>query len=194
MQAWEVMPTEDKTWDAAKTHFVMLYKSKEKFNAERLTRTEGYERAHSIVTNPFFPGIPSTVLSTTGTMSPSDQHNILEYTHSLEAALDNTQEHAAFLPTAQNHLLQKLERQQQELLTQTSKFMTLLNTKAPTPAPPTTNVRQQQPTRTTRSRCNPNFPRHFNSCNKDAVHHEDDDCYTLEKNKDKRPHWYVARK
>jgi hypothetical protein len=37
MQAWEVKPTEDKTWDAAKTHFVMLYKSKEKFNAERLT-------------------------------------------------------------------------------------------------------------------------------------------------------------
>jgi hypothetical protein len=118
---------------------------------------------------------------------------MLEYTHSLEAALDTTQEHAASLTTAQNQLLQKLDRQQQELLTQTSKFMTLLNIKAPTPAPPTTNVRQQ-PTRTARTRRNPNFPRHCNSCNKDAVHHEDDDCYTLEKNKDKRPHWYVARK
>jgi hypothetical protein len=193
MQAWEVMPTEGKTWDAAKTHFVMLYKSKEKFNAERLTRTEGYESAHSIVTHPFFPGIPSTVLSPTGTMSPSDQHNMLEYTHSLEAALDTTQEHAASLTTAQNQLLQKLDRQQQELLTQSSKFMALLNIKAPTPAPPTTNVRQQ-PTRTARTKRNPNFPRHCNSCNKDAVHHEDDDCYTLEKNKDKRPHWYVARK
>jgi hypothetical protein len=81
-------------------------RAKKKFNAERLTHTEGYESAHSIVTNPFFPGIPSTVLSTTGTMSPSDQHNIMEYTHSLKATLDTTQEHAAFLTTAQNQLLQ----------------------------------------------------------------------------------------
>jgi hypothetical protein len=123
-EAWEVKPTEDKTWDAAKAHFVTLYKSKEKFNGEHLTCTEGYESAHSIVSNPFFPGVPSTVLSSTGTMSPLDVHNMMEYTHSLEAALDTTQEHAAFLTTAQNQLLQKLERQQQELLMQTTKFMT----------------------------------------------------------------------
>jgi hypothetical protein len=194
MQAWEVKPSEDKTWEAAKTHFVTLYKSKEKFNAERLTRTEGYASAHSIVSNPFFSGIPDTVLSSTGTMSAADQQNMMEYTHSLEAALDTTQDHAALLTTAQHQLLHKLEKQQQELLTQTSRFMTLLSTKTPAPAPPTTNMRQHPPARTTRTKRNPRFPRHCNSCNKEAVHHEDDDCYTLEKNKDKRPHWYVDRK
>ena len=134
MQAWEVKPIEGKTWDAAKEHFVTLYKSKEKFNAKRLTGTEGYASAHSIVSNHFFSGIPSTVLSSTGTMSPSDQHNMMDYTNSLEAALDTTQEHAAFLITTQNYLLQKLERQQEELLMQTTKFMTLLSTRTPTPA------------------------------------------------------------
>eukprot|EP00804_Cyclotella_cryptica_P024848 CCRYP_020552-RA/>CCRYP_020552-RA protein AED:0.54 eAED:0.47 QI:0/-1/0/1/-1/1/1/0/197 len=40
MQAWEVKPTKEKTWEAAKNHFVTLYKSKEKFNAECLTCTD----------------------------------------------------------------------------------------------------------------------------------------------------------
>jgi hypothetical protein len=194
MQAWEVKPVEGKTWDAAKEHFVTLYKSKEKFNAERLTRTEGYASAHSIVSNHFFSGIPSTVLSSTGTMSPSDQHNMMDYTNSLEAALDTTKEHAAFLTTTQNQLLQKLERQQEDLLTQTTRFMTLLNARTPTLATPTTATAQPRPARNAWTRQNPRFPRHCNSCNKDAVHHEDDDCYTLDKNKDKRPQWYVARK
>eukprot|EP00804_Cyclotella_cryptica_P027645 CCRYP_010270-RA/>CCRYP_010270-RA protein AED:0.82 eAED:0.45 QI:0/-1/0/1/-1/1/1/0/158 len=35
MQAWELKPSADKTWDSTKTHFVTLYKSKEKFNAKR---------------------------------------------------------------------------------------------------------------------------------------------------------------
>ena len=183
MQAWEIKPAEEKTWEAAKNHFVTLYKSKEKFNAERLTRTDGYASAHSIVSEPFFSGVPATVVSTTGTMSPSDQHSIMEYT-----------DHAAFLTTAQNQLLQKLERQQEELLTQTTKFMTLLNTKAPTPAPTNTNTGQPRSARNARPSKNPRFPRHCNSCNKDAVHHEDDNCYSLDKNKDKRPSWYVARK
>eukprot|EP00804_Cyclotella_cryptica_P015207 CCRYP_000733-RA/>CCRYP_000733-RA protein AED:0.43 eAED:0.26 QI:0/0/0/1/1/1/3/0/840 len=176
MQAWEVKPTEEKTWEAAKNHFVMLYMSKEKFIAERCTRTDGYASAHSIVSDPFFSGVPSTVLSTTGTMSPSDQHSMMEYT-----------DHAAFFTTAQNQLLQKLECQQEELLTQTTKFMTLLNTKTPAPTPPTTNTGQPRSTRNACPRQNPRFPRHCNSCNKDAVHHDDDDCYTLDKNKDKRP-------
>eukprot|EP00804_Cyclotella_cryptica_P015621 CCRYP_003615-RA/>CCRYP_003615-RA protein AED:0.62 eAED:0.37 QI:0/0/0/0.5/1/1/2/0/406 len=169
MQAWEIKTTENKTWEAAKNHFVTLYKSKEKFNAERLTRTDGYASAHSIVS----------------TMSPSDHHSMMDYT-----------DHAAFLTTAQNQLLQNLERQQEELLTQTTKFMSLLNTKtpAPTPAPTNTTTGQPRATRTPRPSKNPRFPRHCNSCNKDAVHHEDDNCYSLDKNKDKRPSWYVARK
>eukprot|EP00804_Cyclotella_cryptica_P012948 CCRYP_002296-RA/>CCRYP_002296-RA protein AED:0.87 eAED:0.41 QI:0/0/0/0.25/1/1/4/0/505 len=178
MQAWEITPTAEQTWEAAKTHFVMLYKSKEKFNAERLTRTDGYASTHSIVSEPFFSGVPTTVVSTTGTMSPSDQHSLMEYT-----------DHAAFLTTAQNQLLQKLERQQDELLAQTTKFMTLLNTRTPPPTttPTNTNTGHPRSSRNARPSKNPRFPRHCNSCNKDAVHHEDDNCYALDKNKDKRP-------
>jgi hypothetical protein len=70
----------------------MLYMSKEKFNAERLAGTRGYTRTHSIVSNNstnimFFSGIPSTVTSSNRNMSPMDQHQMLEYTNSLEAAL-----------------------------------------------------------------------------------------------------------
>jgi hypothetical protein len=32
MHAWELKPFADKTWHSAKTHFVSIYKSKEKFN------------------------------------------------------------------------------------------------------------------------------------------------------------------
>ena len=35
MQAWEIKPSTNKTWKAAKTHVISLYKSKEKFNAKR---------------------------------------------------------------------------------------------------------------------------------------------------------------
>ena len=34
MQAWEIKPSINKTWASTKIHFVSLYKSKEKFNAE----------------------------------------------------------------------------------------------------------------------------------------------------------------
>ncbi len=44
MQAWEIKPSADKTWEATKTHFVSLYKSKEKFNAKREARTGIQER------------------------------------------------------------------------------------------------------------------------------------------------------
>ena len=43
MQAWELKPSINKTWDTTKTHFVTLYKSKEKFNAEREARTGNYK-------------------------------------------------------------------------------------------------------------------------------------------------------
>jgi len=42
MRAWELKPSIDKTWDSTKTHFVTLYKSKEKFNAKHEARTGGY--------------------------------------------------------------------------------------------------------------------------------------------------------
>jgi hypothetical protein len=181
MQAWEVKPTAEKTWEATKTRFITIYKSKEKFNAEHLTCTGGYESTHSIVS------------TSIGNMSPTDQHSMMEYTNSLEAALETAQEHTDSLTTAQSQLLRKLDSQQQELLTQTVKFMTLLNTRTPTLAPASTATRQYQPAQNTRTKKLPIGSCHCNSCNKDSVHHKDDNCFTFEKYKDKRPQWYVAK-
>jgi hypothetical protein len=50
MQAWEIKPSADKTWDAAKTHFFTIYKSKEKFNAKHEARSSGFESASSFLT------------------------------------------------------------------------------------------------------------------------------------------------
>jgi hypothetical protein len=187
MQAWELKPSADKTWDSAKTHFVTLYKSKEKFNAERIARTGGYDSANTFINT---GSIGSTSL---GTLSPNDHQTILEYTNSLETALEHTQEHAAALTTTQDHRLKQLETQQQELLSQTTKFMALLTAQQSIPTPGTTTGGQQRTARRNTRTTTAKSPRYCNSCKKSNVYHEDDACFALEKNKDKRPQWYLAK-
>jgi hypothetical protein len=141
----------------------------------------------------FFSGIPSTVTFFTGNMSPTDQQSMMEYTNSMEAAIETTQEHPTSLTTAKSQLLCKLGSQQQELITQTTKFMTLLNNRTPTLTPPSTTTWPHQPAQNNHTKKLPINHRHCNSCNKDSVHHEVNDCFTLEKNKDERPKWYMAK-
>eukprot|EP00804_Cyclotella_cryptica_P012341 CCRYP_018201-RA/>CCRYP_018201-RA protein AED:0.66 eAED:0.37 QI:0/0/0/0.25/0/0/4/0/691 len=138
MQAWELKPSADKTWDSAKTH---RHPSKEKFNAERIARTGGCDSANTFINT---GSIGSTSL---GTLSPNDHQTILEYTNSLETALEHTQEHAAILTTTQDHRLKQLETQQQELLSQTTKFMALLTAQQSIPTPGTTTGGQQRTAR-----------------------------------------------
>ncbi len=88
MQAWEIKPSTDKTWEATKTHFVSLNKSKEKFNREREASTGAYKSAHSIVS------AGSIGTSALGTFSTIDHQSIIEYTNSLETALEHTKDHA----------------------------------------------------------------------------------------------------
>ena len=187
MQAWELKPSADKSWDSAKSHFVTLYKSKEKFNAECEACTGGYDSANAFIS------AGSLGVSSLGTLSPTDHQTILEYTNSLESALEHTQEHAAALTTTQDHRLKQLEAQQQELLSQTTKFMALLtsNQQNPTPGPTTSGppCTTQRNARSTTAKS----PRYCNSCKKHNVYHEDDACYALEKNKDKHPQWYLAK-
>eukprot|EP00804_Cyclotella_cryptica_P006780 CCRYP_019524-RA/>CCRYP_019524-RA protein AED:0.42 eAED:0.37 QI:0/0/0/1/0/0/4/0/627 len=187
VQAWELKPSADKTWESAKTHFVTLYKSKEKFNAERVACTGGYNSANTFINT---GSIGSTSL---GTLSPNDHQTILQYTNSLETALKHTQEHAAALTTTQDHRLKQLETQQQELLTQTTKFMALLTAQQSIPTPGTTTGGQQCTARRNTRSTTAKSPRYCNSCKKSNVYHEDDACFVLEKNKDKRPQWYLAK-
>ena len=189
MQAWEIKPSADKTWDAAKAHFVAIYKSKEKFNAEREARSGGFESASSLFdsgsrayNNP--PHVPSTINSA---LSPADHHSLIEYTNSLEGALETATEHAAAITLDNTTLLHKLEAQQKAILDQQARFLTLLS--------PSTTPRQQRNRSSTTPPSEGRRPQRFcNSCKKDGVYHEDDDCYALDKNKDKRPSWYKPKK
>jgi hypothetical protein len=111
MQAWEIKPSTDKTWDAAKTHFVTIYKSKEKFNAKCEACSGGFESASSFFdsnsrasNNP--PHVPPNISSA---LSTADHHSLLEYTNSLEGALENATEHAAAITLDNITILQKLD-------------------------------------------------------------------------------------
>ena len=197
MQAWEIKPSANKTWDAAKTHFVTLYKSKEKFNAEREARTGGFESANSFFgdssrssNNP-----PDMSLNISSTLSPADHHSLLEYTNSLEGALENATKHAAAITLDNTTILRKLDAQQKTILEQQAKFMALLSKTDLTPFALTTAPRNQRnrPNATTPT-AGRRVPRFCNSCNKGEVYHEDDECFALDKNKDKRPSWYKPKK
>jgi hypothetical protein len=187
MQAWELKPPADKTWDAAKLHFVTLYKSKEKLNAECEARTGGYESAHSFVSA---CSIGTTSL---GALSPGDHKSLIEYTNSLESTLEHTQEHTAALTTTQDHRLKQLEAQQQELLAQTTKFMALLTSNQQIPATGNTTSRQPRAPRSNTRKTAAKSPFYCKSCKKSDVYHEDNACYALHKNKDKRPQWYIDK-
>jgi hypothetical protein len=73
MQAWELKPSINKTWDSAKTHFVTLYKSKQKFNAKCEACTSGYKSAHTFI------GTNSISSTSLGALSPVDHQSILKY-------------------------------------------------------------------------------------------------------------------
>ena len=184
MQAWEVLSVQ--TWENAKTHFFTLYKSKEKFNAEREARTGGYDSANSAVSMSTSPFLSSP---NAGLLAPSQQ-NLADYTTSLEGALEAATDHAASLTTAQGELLRKLDQQHTILLAQNAKFLEMLATNSNHTGTPTTTTSTRQRTKDKKPSVGPRF---CNSCKKDKCFHKDDDCFALEKNASKRPAWYVAR-
>ena len=187
MQAQEIKPSTNKTWDSAKVHFVSLYNNQEKFNAEHEACTSRYKSTHRIFSA---SSIDTTPL---GTLSPVGHQSILKYTNSLKSVLEHTQEHAATLTTTQDHRLKQLEVQQQDLLIQTNKLMELLSSNQNTP--PITSTAKGQ---VSISRCNawkPSTigPHYCKSCQKADVYHKDDAWYALEKNKDKHQAWYITK-
>ena len=138
MQAWEVKLSAEKTWDAAKTHFVTIYKSKEKFNAERAASSGGFKSASSFSdcssrTSNKPPQIPPIISSSLSTV---DHQSLLEYTNSLEGALETATEHAAAITLDRTSILQKLDTQQKTILEQQAKVMALISQSNLTPLAP----------------------------------------------------------
>eukprot|EP00804_Cyclotella_cryptica_P019037 CCRYP_014450-RA/>CCRYP_014450-RA protein AED:0.68 eAED:0.41 QI:0/0/0/0.33/1/1/3/0/374 len=116
MQAWEVL--DKQTWDKVKSHFFTLYKSKEKFNAEREARMGRYDCAKSVATSTKAP-FPSSLSSIR--LSPLLHQTLLDYTNSLEGTLEpprNTllllqQRKRCFWPTVLGQAPQHPQLQQQ---------------------------------------------------------------------------------
>jgi hypothetical protein len=128
-------------------------------------------------------------------LSTADHHSLLEYTTSLEGALENATEHTAAITLDNTTILQNLDAQQKAILEQQAKFMALLSQTDLAPLTPPTAPRNQRnrpnattPTEGRRIAC------FCNSCKKDKCYHEDDECFALDKNKDKRPSWYKPKK
>jgi flagellar hook-associated protein FlgK len=199
MRIWENKPDAEKTWPTAKTYFVELYKSKRKFNEEREALKGGFESANSIgsKTRNTFPSHldnnpPLNIM--TGRMSPNDQATMIEYTNSLEGALEDSKEHAANMQTTHDKLLQKIDDQQQSMMKQTAEFMQMIlatnntNTGGTTPKDATEKTGTHD-TRTTKPRFEIRMCKH---CKKRS-YHLDDDCYELEKNKGKRPDYWKPK-
>ena len=122
MRGWENKTTANQTWGEAKSYFVKLYKSKEKFNEERATRNREYESVNSLASRT--GSTDATVISnasskpptkiTTNQMPPTNQQTMIDYTNSLKSELNNAREHAVLMTTTQKTLLQRLEDQQKK--------------------------------------------------------------------------------
>jgi hypothetical protein len=128
-------------------------------------------------------------------LSTADHHSLLEYTSSLEGALENATEHAATITLNNTTILQKLDAQQKTILEQQAKFMALLAQKDLTPfASPSAQRNQCNRPNVTTPTESRRIPCFCNLCKKDKYYHEDDECFALDKNKDKHPSWYKPKK
>ena len=122
---------------------------------------------------------------TTDSMLPADQHTMIEYTNSLEGALNEAKEHTATMPTTQEKLMEQLQQQQKAMMDQQGKFMKMMinlqmgggNKGARAKKDDATN----NATGKKRRKCN--------NCGTIGFH-EDNDCWSLAKNKSKRPLYY----
>ena len=103
------MPSNNKIWDNAKNHFVLLYNSKEKFNAELEAQTGGYESTNSL----YLAGTMSpNIASASSHLTQSDHMTVMDYTTNLKSALNSSSEHAAAIRHANSDLLTCLNTQQ----------------------------------------------------------------------------------
>ena len=205
MTAWEDKLTDDKTWSIAKTYFEKLYRSKAKYSEERAARADVFDSANSLADrtrasiknnissignahqNSFIP--PASVI--TDTLSPTEK-TYIEYTNSLEGALEEAKEHAAAITTDRDRMMEKINEQQKLMMEQQQKFMEMMMNAGM--YPPTASEGNGKgggkPDKTKTGRGKPGKlvpPRKCGVCGKDGVRHKDEECWENEANADNRP-------
>ena len=138
-----------------------------------------------------FSGGASVISATSAgsrTGTPLEKANWVEYSDSLEDSLTEAKEYAAALESkadaTQATLLSKLEL----AMEQNTKLLAMMTTGGFC-APTNDNVPNNSQRRGRRGGKDPRVCKH---CGPDA-YHEDDDCFKLEKNKSKRPAWYIKK-
>ena len=213
MTEWEDKVNADKTWAIAKRYFERLYRSKAKYSEERAARAGGYDSANSLAdktraamqqnktpsigtTYPtsFMP--PASVM--TDTISPADQKTYIEYTNSLEGALEEAKEHVAAVTTDRDRMMEKINEQQKVMMEQQKQFMQMMMNAGMGRATATegNGEGRRKPEDTNIGRGNPGKlvpPRKCGVCGKDGVRHKDEDCWENEANADKRPKWWKRK-
>ena len=212
MTEWEYKLTSDKTWTISKTYFEKLYRSKAKYSEERSARADGFDSANSlsdrtrasIKTNTSSIGnaYPTSFVPPAGvmidTLSPADQKTYIEYTNSLEGALEEAKEHAAAITTDLDRMMEKINEQQKLMMEQQQKFMEMIMNAGM--YPPTASEGKGKgggkPDETKTGRGKPGKlvpPRKYGVCGKDGVRHKDEDCWENEENADNLPKWWKRK-
>jgi hypothetical protein len=197
MTNWEDKVEADKTWTEAKTYFAVLYKKRKSYESDMKAHRSGFESANSVAelrrtSSAASVGDRST--STRGSRNlKSPTHEWVEYSDSLEDSLVEAKEYAAAITTKaeteQAALLEELKEQRKQTMAamaQTAKLVALLEKgKRGEPAVDTTRGGQ----RTARVKRDPEKDGRLCKNCKEMGFHEDEDCFHLDKNKDKRPEW-----
>ena len=197
MTEWEETPEEDKTWATAKTYFGSLYKKRKKYNSDMKARGAGFESANSIA-HSYSPKNNASIcggatvntaassVSARSSTTPLDKTQWVEYSDSLEDSLTEAKEYAAALEAkaegSQASLLAKLEL----AMEQNTKLMTLMAKGGLNNSAEDGGAKDDKKTISRRPKKPPRLCKHCG----EKGYHEDEQCFSLEKNKAKRPKWY----
>jgi hypothetical protein len=198
MVEWEEKEEANKDWAAAKTYFGTLYKKRMKYNSDMKARGAGFESANSFAqskrsnnTSTFSGG--ATVVSSTSAGSrpgtPLEKATWVEYSDSLEDSLTEAKEYAAAMESKADATQATLMAKLEIAMEQNTKLLAMMTSGGFCPPVNENLTNNNQRNRGRKGRMEPRVCKH---CGPDA-YHEDDDCFKLEKNKSKRPQWYIKK-
>ena len=190
---WEGTKEEEKTWAKEKTYFGALYKARRSYESDVKAHQLRFEITNSFTQNPQNGSERSTterIADTAATKatkkSPTNQW--VEYSNSLEDSLLEAKEYAAPITSRaeadQTSIMAELKEQMKQTqlaLYQNTKIVAVLvksGLGGEAPDPTRYRGKKKKAERTCKN------------CKKSG-YHEDDECFTLEKNANTRLTWYV---
>jgi hypothetical protein len=201
MTDWEDKAEATKIWTEAKKYFGALYKKRRSYESDMKAHRAGFESANSIgeltrITSA--TSIGGTTQASRGSRTlKSPTNEWVEYSDGLEDSLTEAKEYAAAITSkmeAENAaLLEELKQQRQQTqqaIDQTARLVAMMES-AKVDGVEKQTSRKTAPAKTGR-RDPEKDGRLCKNC-KEMGFHEDEDCFHLDKNKDKRPTWWKKK-